>query len=816
MKKLSLLIFLIIPFFLFSQKVDSLKTVLINSQGENRVNTLNELGNEYINISLDTSQMYFLEALALTKSLDSKAQLAKINRSYGRLCYYMGQYDSSVYYTQASVKLYYEIKDSVNICMSLNNLGIMYSVVGKLDSSSVCHNRALQINLILKDSVEISETYNNIGSIFLYQSQFDSARFYYEKAITYVHEDDYSTLGSIFNNIALSYDYQGDYKKSIEIYLESLKLYDKIDDERTTSLIYNNIGSIYQNFGFYDKAIEYYLKKADYAQKIGDNIEYTMSMQNIAGCYAYQGYPDSALSVYKALLPLFETYEDDKTKAFINKGIADCLIDLNEDKEALIYLDRALKLSIPLNDTRGINRVYLSMAKVYNNLEEYDKALFYFNKCDEYLKETEDMDLLLSAKRRLSYAQFKTGQYKLAYNTLSGFVSLNDSIMSSSVQQQISDLETKYQTEKKEQQIALQDIELAKNQETIAREIAESDKKAAQRNLLMIGFGLILVLAIVIYRGYKQKTQANLIIGDKNEKLNVLIKEVTLQKDEIEHQKTKVEKIHQEVSQSISYAERIQRSILPEMGILKKSFSDSFVFFKPRNVVSGDFYWFTRIERQFFATVADCTGHGVPGAFMSMLGVSFLREIVNKSHLSEPGKILGQLRKQIIRTLRQKGIAGEQKDGMDMAFIKLDLDSLELDYAGANNPLYIISNKPPGILNSHTKVLGFDGDHAEGLALFEIKADRMPIAIYEIMDDFVNHRVQLHEGDQIYMFSDGYVDQFGGPNDKKFLSKPFKKLLLQHAMEPMKEQNKILNQTFEKWIENSNQLDDISIMGIKI
>ena len=368
MKKLSLLIFLIIPFFLFSQKVDSLKTVLINSQGENRVNTLNELGNEYINISLDTSQMYFLEALALTKSLDSKAQLAKINRSYGRLCYYMGQYDSSVYYTQASVKLYYEIKDSVNICMSLNNLGIMYSVVGKLDSSSVCHNRALQINLILKDSVEISETYNNIGSIFLYQSQFDSARFYYEKAITYVHEDDYSTLGSIFNNIALSYDYQGDYKKSIEIYLESLKLYDKIDDERTTSLIYNNIGSIYQNFGFYDKAIEYYLKKADYAQKIGDNIEYTMSMQNIAGCYAYQGYPDSALSVYKALLPLFETYEDDKTKAFINKGIADCLIDLNEDKEALIYLDRALKLRIPLNDTRGINRVYLSMAKVYNNL----------------------------------------------------------------------------------------------------------------------------------------------------------------------------------------------------------------------------------------------------------------------------------------------------------------------------------------------------------------------------------------------------------------------------------------------------------------
>jgi serine phosphatase RsbU (regulator of sigma subunit) len=275
---------------------------------------------------------------------------------------------------------------------------------------------------------------------------------------------------------------------------------------------------------------------------------------------------------------------------------------------------------------------------------------------------------------------------------------------------------------------------------------------------------------------------------------------------ELERQKEYIEKIHLEITDSINYAKRIQSAILPDSNLLSGHFADHFILFKPRNVVSGDFYWFTKVENHIIVTVADCTGHGVPGAFMSMLGMSYLREIVQKEYMTEPSRILYKLRKEIVNTLNQKGIQSEQKDGMDISLISINFSdcdtesdkSFEMQWAGANNPCWIIKN----------------GE------FFELKPDKMPIGIHDKMEKFTAQKVTLHSGDLIYLAGDGYKDQFGGPKSKKFMSKRLKELLINSSGGTMDNQKAILEKAIDEWQNGyeikHEQTDDITILGIRI
>ena len=264
----------------------------------------------------------------------------------------------------------------------------------------------------------------------------------------------------------------------------------------------------------------------------------------------------------------------------------------------------------------------------------------------------------------------------------------------------------------------------------------------------------------------------------------------------------KQQELTKEITDSILYAKSIQKAILPSIDFLNQDIADHFLVFKPRDIVSGDFYWATKQNNKLIFAAADCTGHGVPGAFMSMLGITFLNEIVNKEHITSPNEILNELRSQIINSLQQKGIVGEQKDGMDISLCSLDLETMQLSFSGANNPLYIIRN----------------GE------LLEFKGDKMPIAIYVIMDKFSHKVIDVQKGDIIYMFSDGFADQFGGVKGKKFKYKPFKKLLLENSHLPMKEQQQIVEKTLQEWVSYKDpithkpyeQLDDIVILSVKI
>lgn len=249
-----------------------------------------------------------------------------------------------------------------------------------------------------------------------------------------------------------------------------------------------------------------------------------------------------------------------------------------------------------------------------------------------------------------------------------------------------------------------------------------------------------------------------------------------------------------ELMSSLKYASFIQKAILPDQRYLQNILFDYFLLFKPREIVSGDFYYGTRKDELIIVAAGDCTGHGVPGALLSIMGVSFLNEILSAKGPYKPASILNLLRERVMNALHQRGEELENKDAMDMALLVYNTETCELQYSGANNPLYHIRKK----------------------VLTEIKADKMPVGINAIEEEsFNNHSLQLKPGDTVYIFSDGYADQFGGPLDKKFKYGPMKELLMEISESSMEEQNKVLEETITSWKGDGAQIDDILIFGIK-
>jgi len=312
------------------------------------------------------------------------------------------------------------------------------------------------------------------------------------------------------------------------------------------------------------------------------------------------------------------------------------------------------------------------------------------------------------------------------------------------------------------------------------------------RNTLMGGFVLVIIVIVAVVRGYYQKQKANVLLAQKNEQIIKQNKAIQAQRDEIREK-------NKEIIDSINYARYIQHAILPPPLSLEADLPESFILWMPRDIVSGDFYWFAHnSDDSLILVAADCTGHGVPGAFMSMLGVSFLNEL----NRTEPGKqaltasqILDQLREKVITSLHQTGEEGSSKDGMDMSLCLIDLKARKLQFAGANNPLVFVR---------------------DGKAI-ESKADRMPIGIYsEAKGAFTNQEFDLLMGDAFYIFSDGFQDQFGGPKGKKFMRKQMKEIFVRLQDQPFKEQKEKLREAFEAWRGEEHQVDDVIVIGFKI
>jgi serine phosphatase RsbU (regulator of sigma subunit) len=304
-----------------------------------------------------------------------------------------------------------------------------------------------------------------------------------------------------------------------------------------------------------------------------------------------------------------------------------------------------------------------------------------------------------------------------------------------------------------------------------------SEEKNRRKTILFVSLSVIglLVSAILLFL-YRTKRNHNIVLEQKNT-------EIMQQKEEI--------------TSSIHYAKRIQEAIFPSKEVKYRLFPDAFVMLIPRDIVSGDFYWFAEKNGKKLIAAVDCTGHGVPGAFMSMIGNAFLNEIVNEKGNTDAGKILDELRDMIISSLKQTGQDEDSKDGMDIALVVIDEQKSIIEYAGANNPLWICRKNAMG--------------------MEEIKGDKQPIGFYSgEKRNFLKHTFHTSKGDSFYIFTDGFADQFGGADGKKFRYKPLKELFINVNAEPMQTQEQILRDTFRKWKGELEQVDDVLVIGVRV
>jgi serine phosphatase RsbU (regulator of sigma subunit) len=329
--------------------------------------------------------------------------------------------------------------------------------------------------------------------------------------------------------------------------------------------------------------------------------------------------------------------------------------------------------------------------------------------------------------------------------------------------------------------------------------------------LFLFIFSQAFVLVIRFTAAYRNAEILSIELDHQNKNLEVIVQQRT---EKINNQKEVIEKSHKEIKDSINYARRIQSAIFPSEIELERNLKHYFVLFKPKDVVSGDFYWFRKIDNNIIVSVADCTGHGVPGAFMSMLGIALLNEIVRDDENLQASVILDNLREKVKASLRQTGKRSEQKDGIDIAMCIINSENKNFQFAGAHQPVYVIRNKElPDLENIDNEKIIEYGDSK----LMHLNSDPQPIGVFVKESPFRNYESKLFEGDRVYLFSDGFSDQLGGEKERKFRSGAFKKLLLDIHKKDFNTQKDILNNTFESYKSDKfKQMDDILVLGFQI
>ena len=461
----------------------------------------------------------------------------------------------------------------------------------------------------------------------------------------------------------------------------------------------------------------------------------------------------------------------------------------SEFQKAEEYLLRAIEILTKQGDERAVTQYMIEYAGILQHKGEIKKGITSAKVSFGNATKNNFLEFERDAAYRLAKLYQISGKYDSAYYYQSRYINANDSIKNFKNIQKMADLRTEFEVAKKQAEVEV----LRKN-------------KIIQL-IVIVGLVLILFLAmgliLLYYYSLKRSKRLSAALDERRILLEKQSQELKKQQEELRHQK-------EEIISSINYAKYIQSSILPKEEQLESLLGEHLVLYKPKDIVSGDFYWISNIENKTVIAAVDCTGHGVPGAFMSMLGTALLNEIINKEYITHPGVILRRLRKEVINSLKQKGESGEQKDGMDIALCTLDLENMKLQFSGANNPLYLIrkSNlEKAGILRCD---LGGDDQ------LYEIKGDLMPIGINDRMDNFTFHEIKIFKGDTFYLFTDGFPDQFDGRDSKKYGYRKFREQLIRNNSLTMADNKIILEKVLYEWMGDNSQIDDILVIGFRI
>lgn len=623
----------------------------------------------------------------------------------------------------------------------------------------------------------VALAYKNMGLGYYMKGNFTEAFRSWELSMEIYEEmGDDQMVANILSNQGSIYITIGQNVEAIQSFLRALKMAEKLNDSTRISTILMNIGVVYSELpGSGDSARNYYLRAIEIGEAIDYNDVVGISTLNLGQVYFDKKEYDSALYYLEKSLTILTSNID--IAAALN-FIGSIYSEKDDYPRALEYQQDALKLARGDSAQREKVSVLLGLASTYEKMGDTHKAIEYYKEAEPIAEETGLNQELSATYEGLATNYAKLFDYPNAYRYLSLQNTVDNTFYRMESDNETNNLMFNYQLEKKQNEIAL-----LEQQSKIEQLIAKRQKA------ITIAIGILGLFLLAAAGGFFSRMQ---YIRKTNRKINA-------QKEQI--------------TDSIAYAQRIQSAILPSQEVVDGLFPDNFILFRPKDIVSGDFYWIKEVQDHIVIVGADCTGHGVPGAFMSMLGITMFNSLIGERCFDAPGAILDRLRVKVKEMLAQQGNGDEQKDGMDLAIAVYNKNNRELHFSGANNPLYIIRKKSVPVQNDLEPFASLDNGEYR---LFEIKGDKQPIGVHWEEKPFRTTSVYLKEQDSFYLFSDGFIDQFGGQDRKKFKSMNFKRLLLSVQEKEMELQKQTLEQTFEKWKEDSEQIDDVSVIGIRI
>jgi len=814
--------------------IDSMEALLPKTKDSKKGDLLLSISDKYSDIDADKALKYGNQALDLFSKLDDKKGIVK---AYNLIAYaysVKNDFANDEIFLLKAFELNTKIGDNEGLAYSYNKLGL-YNYSQNIYPEAISnYKKALEI--AQKNSeLETGRALNNLGAVYRKQDSLELAMSFFKKALPHFEKiNNKDGLSKTYNYMGLINFSWAKYKEAIDCYQKAIKFREESGDDYGSAILYNNIGNIYfrwasfeeassnfhkalslfskinykqgiescysnlalVNFNLekFDKALEYHSKALEIAEESGNQKEVANKLNNIALVYEK-----------KTLSNLTHKYGKDFEEYIIrNNQEDDALIEF---KNSIDYNNKALKIKTEINDKPGLAQTYHNLGQVYNyagfpekaltyimqalrineelknisdviknlqgigiaytKLNNFDKALEFLNRALKYSVDTRSKDDIEVSSEYLSILYEKMNNYSKALEYFKQYIDYKDSVKSEQTMNFFNISQAKSETELSQTQNKLLNIQ---------KELQERQNSQLRLTiyLFIAVFIFILIMIFLLIKQNNEKKKANIELALKNHLISDQKKEIT---------------------DSIHYASRIQRAVLPPKEYLQKILTDHFILFKPRDIVSGDFFWLSEKNNKIYVVAADCTGHGVPGAFMSMLGVAFLNEIINQGEFLHANEILNMLRSHIIQSLHQTGKEGENQDGMDMSFYILDKENMELEFSGANNPLIIIRS----------------GE------VIELKGDRMPIGIHANHEDPFNMQLyKVEKGDIVYSFSDGFPDQFGGPDNKKYMIKRLKNTLKEINPLSMDEQMTTLDKAFMDWKHTNDQIDDILVIGVKI
>jgi serine phosphatase RsbU (regulator of sigma subunit) len=576
--------------------------------------------------------------------------------------------------------------------------------------------------------------------------QEETVKFYLEKSKRLeTEEKDLKEASRFLNDAALIYWESFQYQKAVDLYEKSAELNTTLGNVSGLSMLHNNLGMIYSDLGNYEKALDYFQKTLKHRRKTNEKLG--------------------------------------MISALVNCSVV--MNNLRRYDESINHLDEATALAKEINDVEQIRMCYGLLSETYEKKGDSEKSIYYFN----FYRSLNDMisnEKVAEAEKSKEEALLKNLQLEVAKR--------DKEIELYRKQQEVEKEQEKNSALYKNLSKTEVVVELLKKEGELKKlEAQQQEEKFSQerliKNVAIGGIAFFVLLLGFVIKSYIQKQQDNKLLGEQNTEIREQQAVILEKNDALNVAYTDIEVKNTQITDSINYASRIQSSMLNKHEGLQKYLPKSFIFFQPKQVVSGDFYWYAEIDKKIIVAAVDCTGHGVPGAFMSLIGSNLMNSIVEQQRVTSPAEILKRLHAGVNKALNQTQT--DNKDGMDAAICVIDKEKKSLLFAGAHNPLVLINN---GEMNF-------------------FKGSRQSIGGKEEQKSFEEIEIPFQNGARFYLYSDGYEDQFGGQDDRKFTSKRFKELLVEIHAKPMNEQGELIKKTINAWKEGYKQIDDILVMG---